>query len=71
MTQEVTTTSLLLKIKLQILKSLPPNGADGYVIAVVGDNSKGQDDYYVKLEKDDTGGQVWTETVLLQMYTLL
>lgn len=59
------------KDKVADFKKLPPNGSDGYVIAVVGDNSKGQDDYYVKLEKDDTGGQVWTETIAPNILTSL
>lgn len=59
------------KDKVADFKKLPPNGADGYVIAVVGDNSKGQDDYYVKLEKDDTGGQVWTECIAPDVHTSL
>jgi hypothetical protein len=44
-------------------KKLPPNGADGFVIKIAGDNNKGQDDYYVRLQKDGTGGQVWKETL--------
>jgi hypothetical protein len=44
-------------------KKLPPNGADGFVIKIAGDNNKGQDDYYVELQKDGTGGQVWKETL--------
>jgi hypothetical protein len=42
---------------------LPPNGPEGFVIGVVGDNDKGQDDYYVELQIDDNGGQVWKETI--------
>lgn len=43
---------------------LPPTGPEGFKIKVVGDNDKGQDDYYVALTKDpDTGGLVWKETV--------
>lgn len=44
-------------------KKLPPNGAEGFAIAVVGDNAKGQDDYYVSLQKDGNGGQIWKETI--------
>ena len=44
-------------------KKLPPQGPDGYVIGVLGANDKGQDDYYVRLEQNTTGGQVWRETV--------
>lgn len=44
-------------------KKLPPTGPDGFVIGVVGDNNKGQDDYYVKLQTGQTGQQVWKETV--------
>jgi hypothetical protein len=44
-------------------KKLPPSGPDGYVIGVVGSNDKGQDDYYVRLEANTTGGQVWNETL--------
>jgi hypothetical protein len=44
-------------------KKLPPTGPNGFVIGVVGDNNKGQDDYYVKLQTTSTGQQVWKETV--------
>lgn len=44
-------------------KKLPPTGPEGFIIGVVGDNDKGQDDYYVKLQSDDTGDQVWKETI--------
>ena len=44
-------------------KKLPPSGPDGFVIGIVGDNDKGQDDYYVELRINQTGGQVWTETI--------
>ena len=44
-------------------KKLPPSGPDGFVIGVVGANDKGQDDYYVRLEANTTGGQVWNETL--------
>lgn len=44
-------------------KKLPPTGPNGFVIGVVGDNNKGQDDYYVSLITDLTGQQVWKETV--------
>lgn len=42
---------------------LPPNGPEGFVIGVVGENDKGQDDYYVELQIDENGGQVWKETI--------
>jgi len=42
---------------------LPPNGPEGFVIGVVGENDKGQDDYYVELQIDNNGGQVWKETI--------
>jgi len=44
-------------------KKLPPSGPDGYIIGVVGSNDKGQDDYYVRLDSNSTGGQVWNETL--------
>lgn len=44
-------------------KKLPPDGPEGYVIGVVGDNDKGQDDYYVRLLSQSTGDQVWKETI--------
>lgn len=45
-------------------KTLPPTGPTGFKIAVIGDNSKGQDDYYVALTKPDTNSkQVWKETI--------
>tara|TARA_Y100001938_G_scaffold151202_1_gene247369 strand:- start:6271 stop:8634 length:2364 start_codon:yes stop_codon:yes gene_type:complete len=59
------------KDKAADFKKLPPNGLDGFVIAIVGDNSKGQDDYYVKLEKTATGGQVWQETIAPNVQTTL
>ena len=42
---------------------LPPNGPEGFVIGVVGENDKGQDDYYVQLQTNNNGGQVWKETI--------
>jgi hypothetical protein len=45
-------------------KKLPPEGPTGFKIAVVGDNTKGQDDYYVELKQPESnGGQVWKETL--------
>lgn len=45
-------------------KKLPPEGPTGFKIAVVGDNTKGQDDYYVELRQPETNGsQVWKETL--------
>jgi hypothetical protein len=44
-------------------KKLPPNGPDGFVIQIVGDNNKGQDDYYVRLVSESSGGEVWKETL--------
>ena len=45
-------------------KKLPPEGPTGFKIAVVGDNTKGQDDYYVELKQPEAnGGQVWKETL--------
>lgn len=44
-------------------KTLPKDGPPDFVIKVVGDNEKAQDDYYVKLLTDSTGGGVWKETV--------
>lgn len=44
-------------------KKLPPTGPEGFVIGIVGDNDKGQDDYYVELKVNETGGQVWKETI--------
>lgn len=45
-------------------KKLPPEGPTGFKIAVVGDNTKGQDDYYVELRQPETNGsQVWKETI--------
>ena len=44
-------------------KKLPPDGPEDYVIGVVGDNDKGQDDYYVRLLSQSTGDQVWKETI--------
>lgn len=44
-------------------KKLPPAGPQGFVIGIVGNNDKGQDDYYVELKVGETGGQVWKETI--------
>lgn len=45
-------------------KKLPPKGKEGFLIEVIGDNQKGQDDYYVQLSDPDGNGQlVWKETV--------
>lgn len=44
-------------------KKLPPEGPTGFKIAVIGDNAKAQDDYYVELRQPETNGsQVWKET---------
>ena len=44
-------------------KKLPPEGPTGFKIAVIGDNTKAQDDYYVELQQPESnGGQVWKET---------
>tara|TARA_B100001989_G_scaffold41036_1_gene25269 strand:- start:1179 stop:3494 length:2316 start_codon:yes stop_codon:yes gene_type:complete len=43
---------------------LPPRGKEGFLIEVIGDNEKGQDDYYVQLSDPDGNGQlVWKERV--------
>lgn len=43
-------------------KKLPPRGKEGFLVEVVGDNQKGQDDYYVQLQDPDGNGQlVWRE----------
>lgn len=45
-------------------KKLPTEAPVGFVILVSGDNQKGQDDYYVRYQKNVTNGQgVWKETV--------
>lgn len=44
-------------------KKLPVDGPPNFTIRVAGDNEKAQDDYYVKLITDTTGGGVWKETV--------
>ena len=45
-------------------KKLPPKGKEDFLIEVVGDNQKGQDDYYVQLQDPDGNGQlVWKEVV--------
>ena len=46
-----------------MVKQLPKDGPTDFVIKVSGDNEKAQDDYYVKLITDTTGGGVWKETV--------
>jgi hypothetical protein len=43
-------------------KKLPPKGKKGFLIEVVGDNNKNQDDYYVQFQDPDGNGQlVWKE----------
>lgn len=42
-------------------KKLPPKAKTGFLIEIVGDNQKGQDNYYVQLQTDTNGGQVWKE----------
>jgi hypothetical protein len=44
-------------------KTLPKDGPPNFLIKVAGDNEKAQDDYYVKLITDSTGGGVWKETI--------
>ena len=45
-------------------KKLPPEGPTGFKIAVIGDNAKGQDDYYVELKQPQANSsQVWKETL--------
>jgi len=45
-------------------KKLPTEAPVGFVILVSGDNQKGQDDYYVRYQKNVTNGLgVWKETV--------
>lgn len=44
-------------------KKLPPEGPTNFEIAIVGDNSRGQDDYYVRLSPDADGAMVWKETI--------
>lgn len=58
------TQLLSFKDTIADFKTLPPVGPTGFKIAVVGDNTKGQDDYYVSLQKPDTNSkQVWKETI--------
>jgi hypothetical protein len=51
------------KEEVSDFKSLPKDGADGFLIKVSGDNDKAQDDYYVKLKSGTTGQGVWKETI--------
>lgn len=55
----------LLGFKEEVIdfKQLPKDGPENFVIKVSGDNEKAQDDYYVKLITNTTGGGVWKETV--------
>tara|TARA_R110002153_G_scaffold3400_2_gene16562 strand:+ start:5946 stop:8081 length:2136 start_codon:yes stop_codon:yes gene_type:complete len=58
------TALLSFKDTVADFKTLPPEGPTGYKIAVVGDNTKGQDDYYVELRQPTSNGkQVWKETL--------
>lgn len=46
------------------LKDLPSQGKAGFVVRVNGDTTKGQDDYFVKLQQTDVASDyVWKETV--------
>ena len=43
-------------------KKLPPKGKEGFLVEVVGDNNKNQDNYYVQFQDPDGNGQlVWKE----------
>lgn len=45
-------------------KKLPSDGPAGFVIKVIGDNAKNQDDYYVQLQVGDNGTKYWKECAL-------
>jgi hypothetical protein len=63
-TDSIGDTALLgFKDTVADFKTLPPEGPTGFRIAVVGDNTKGQDDYYVQLQQPTSNSkQVWKET---------
>lgn len=42
-------------------KKLPPDGPTGFVIQVIGDNAKNQDDYYVQLSEGTNGTKFYKE----------
>lgn len=44
-------------------KKLPNEAPENFKIKVVGDNQKGQDDYYVEFRKIANGRPVWKETI--------
>lgn len=64
-TDSIGDTALLgFKDTVSDFKTLPPDGPTGFKIAVVGDNTKGQDDYYVALQQPTSNSkQVWKETI--------
>lgn len=57
------TNLLAFKDETLDFKKLPPDGANGFIIRITGDNAKGQDDYYVQLTTGTVGQGVWKETV--------
>ena len=42
-------------------KKLPPDGPEGFVVQVIGDNAKNQDDYYVQLAVGTNGTKFYKE----------
>ena len=42
-------------------KKLPPDGPEGFVVQVIGDNAKNQDDYYVQLSVGTNGTKFYKE----------
>ena len=42
-------------------KKLPPDGPTGFVIQIIGDNAKNQDDYYVQLSEGTNGTKFYKE----------
>ena len=42
-------------------KKLPPDGPEGFVVQIIGDNAKNQDDYYVQLSVGTNGTKFYKE----------
>ena len=42
-------------------KKLPPDGPEGFIVQIIGDNAKNQDDYYVQLSVGTNGTKFYKE----------
>lgn len=61
-----------IKGRIQRFSELPARAVNGFVVEVTGDQSSSFDNYYVRYEADNTGGDgVWKETVAGDEYDSL